>query len=157
MSYELKYWMTLANDRPSTLLQHTGVLIFWKIKEQREEPPICHTYPTARQGFSLNLGINSVQSSNSSYQALNWTVHSQAKACIVKSVCVNQRQKTARLQLTDIIFFFGTSIVKFFKEAPNWGSWIRLCFQVKKHVTWWTPLIKLFWVPRHHRTIKICT
>jgi hypothetical protein len=62
------------------------------------------------------------------FNALDWTMQSQTKPGIAKSSCINKRENTVQLKLTDTIFFFGTICIHpliFFKEswrqelAPN--------------------------------------
>jgi hypothetical protein len=55
------------------------------------------------------------------------------------------------VKLNDTIFFFGTSGILFLKKHISFGSLLHFCFQANKHLTWWTPYIKLLAVTGYHR------
>ena len=100
--------------------------------------------------LSLNLASKHVRSSyirawntepdHAKPTVRHWTTQSHTKSCIAQLSCVNKRQNTAWLKVTDTIFFFGTlSIVEFFTEARPFRSQLRSNFQAKKHPPWLTP------------------
>jgi hypothetical protein len=106
-------------------------------------------YWNVKEVLSLNLVFKYEIVLNSSMKCRTRPCGAKPRPAITKSSCVDKRQNTAWLKLTDTIYFFGLRpSSNFFKISMT-----------SRHLTWWTPQIKLISVTGHHRNrklVKIC-